>query len=136
VTITKLAILFGAVATLIGLARRKAAASIAPSIGILGILVLLVAPATASYHFVLLWLPVGLLIDYFLRERTPARAYFILGTYALIGFFPYKFTQPFEGRGGLTVLAYPRLFVLFAMFIACLYFVWKPVQRPPESERA
>jgi len=136
VVITKVGILLATVATLIRLARRKAVASIAPSIGILGILVLLVAPATASYHFVLLWLPVGLLIDYFLREGTPARAYFILGAYALIGFFPYKFTEPFEGRGGLTVLAYPRLFVLLAMFTACLYFVWKPAEQAPESERA
>ncbi len=88
---------------------------------LLGILTLLLAPATATYHFVLLWLPVGLLIDYLFRERSPAKRLLRLGTYALIGFFPYRFTQPFEGRGALTVLAYPRLFLLLAMFIACVY---------------
>ena len=52
------------------------------------------------------------------------RAYFILGVYALIGFFPYRYTIPFEGRGGLTVLAYPRLFLLLTMFIVCVHFIW------------
>jgi hypothetical protein len=78
---------------------------------------------------VLLWLPVGLLIDYFLRERRPAFGRLVLGCYALIGFFPYRYTAPFEGRGGLTVIAYPRLFLLSVMFVACIYFVWQPHAR-------
>jgi hypothetical protein len=85
---------------------------------------LLLAPATATYHFVLLWLPVGLLIGYFFRQRAPLYGSFILGAYALIGFFPYGHAYRFEGRGGLTVLAYPRLFLLLAMFTACVYFIW------------
>jgi hypothetical protein len=48
-------------------------------------------------------------------------AYFILGVYALIGFLPYNYAYPFEGHGGLSVLAHPRLFLLFAMFIGCVY---------------
>ncbi len=124
VAITKTAILCAALATLVKLGRNNPATATAPSIGILGILTLLIAPATATYHFVLLWLPVGLLIDYFFRERSPQSAYFLIGTYALIGFFPYRFTQPFEGRGGLTVIAYPRLFLLLAMFVACVYSIW------------
>jgi hypothetical protein len=124
IAITKAAILCAAVATLVKLGRNNPTTSTAPSIGIIGILTLLVAPATATYHFVLLWLPLGLLIDYLFRERSPQSAYFLMGAYALIGFFPYRFTQPFEGRGGLTVIAYPRLFLLLAMLIACLYIIW------------
>ena len=124
VLITKASILLATLATLVKLARRNSATAIAPSIGILGIIVLLLAPATATYHFVLLWLPVGLLIGYFLRERAPVRAYIILALYALIGFFPYRITAPFEGRGGLAVLAYPRLFLLMTMFVASVYFIW------------
>ncbi len=112
--------------TLVKLARDGGAASVAPSIGILGLTTLLLAPATATYHFVLLWLPVGLLIDYCLRQRRDACACILLGCYALIGFFPYRYTAPFEGRGGLTLIAYPRLLLLSAMFITCLYFVWEP----------
>jgi len=124
VIVTKVSILLAAVVTIVKLARSGVATATAPSIGILGILTLLLAPATATYHFVLLWLPVGLLVNYFIQERTPVCAYFILGAYALIGFFPYGHTSVFEGRGGLTVLAYPRLFLLLAMFIACIYFIW------------
>lgn len=124
VAITKAAILCAAVAALVKLGRNHPTTSTAPSIGIIGILTLLVAPATATYHFVLLWLPVGLLIDYLFRERSPQSAYFVIGTYALIGFFPYRFTQPFEGRGALTVIAYPRLFLLLAMLITCVYIIW------------
>src|SRR4029077_10656493 len=109
-------ILLAAAAALVKLAREGASSAVAPSIGILGILVLLIAPATATYMCALLWLPVALLIDYFLAKGARTPAYFILGAYVFIGFIPYTYTYPFEGRGGLTVLAYPRLFVLFAMF--------------------
>jgi hypothetical protein len=134
VLVVKVSIMFSAFATLVKLARSGVAAAAAPSIGILGILILLEAPATATYHFVLLWLPVGLLVHYLFCERDRASGYFILGTYALMGFIPYGHTQRFEGRGGLTVLAYPRLFVLLTMFIASVYFVWNragPVRETP-----
>jgi hypothetical protein len=131
VLITKASILLAAIGTLVKLARRGGGAT-GPSIGILGVVTLLLAPATATYHFVLLWLPVGLLIDYFVRQGARVRAYFILGIYALIGFFPYRYTIPFEGRGGLTVLAYPRLFLLLAMFVACVHFIWSRAESPRE----
>jgi Glycosyltransferase family 87 len=120
----KASIILAALAALIKLARSGIATATAPSIGILGVLTLLEAPATATYHFVLLWMPVGLLVHHLFCERDRASGYFILGTYALIGFLPYGHTQRFEGRGGLTVLAYPRLFVLLTMFIASVYFIW------------
>jgi hypothetical protein len=123
--VAKAAIFLAAIATLVKLARSGAATVTAPAIGILGILTLLLAPATATYHFVLLWLPVALLIGYFLRQGARFYAYFILGAYALIGFFPYGYAYRFEGHGGLTVLAYPRLFLLLAMFIGCIFYIWR-----------
>jgi hypothetical protein len=128
VLITKASILLAAIGTLVKLARRAGDGATGPSIGILGVVTLLLAPATAAYHFVLLWLPVGLLIDYFVRQGARVRAYFVLGIYAIIGFFPYRYTIPFEGRGGLTVLAYPRLFLLLAMFVACVHFIWSQAE--------
>jgi Glycosyltransferase family 87 len=123
VLVTKASILLATIGMLVKLARRDADSATGPSIGLLGVVTLLLAPATAAYHFVLLWLPVGLLIHYFVRQGAAVRAYFILGAYALIGFFPYRYTIPFAGRAGLTVLAYPRLFVLLAMFVACIHFI-------------
>jgi hypothetical protein len=133
VLITKASILLAAIGTLVKLARRGGGAT-GPSIGILGVVTLLLAPATATYHFVLLWLPVGLLIDYFDRQGARLRACLILGIYALIGFFPYRYTIPFEGRGGLAVLAYPRLFLLLAMFVACVHFIWSQAESPREVQ--
>jgi hypothetical protein len=121
--ITKGSILFAAIATLVSLARKEAASALAPSVGITGILVLLIAPATAGYMCVLLWLPVALLIKHFLCQGARLPAYLILGIYVLMGLFPYGRTYVFEGRGGLTVLAYPRLFLLLAMFVTSVYFI-------------
>jgi hypothetical protein len=118
---TKGLLVLAAVAALLKLARGTAARAIAPTIGILGVLVLLIAPGSGTYAFVLLWLPVALLVDYFLTERARVPAYLILCAYALIGFIPYGHTYPFEGHGGLTVLAYPRLLLLLAMFVVCIY---------------
>jgi hypothetical protein len=85
---------------------------------------------------VLLWLPVGLLIQYFLTRGARAPAYFVLGAYVLIGFIPYGHTYPFEGRGGLTVLAYPRLFLLVAMFIVCVCAITYPRPSTPADTLA
>ena len=131
--VTKVSIFLAAIATLVKLARSGAASTTGLSIGILGIFTLLLAPATATYHFVLLWLPVGLVINCFFRESAPLYAYFVLGAYSLIGFFPYGHAHRFEGRGGLTVLAYPRLFLLLAIFMACVYFIWNRTEPNREA---
>jgi len=123
--VTKAAILLTAVATLVRQTRAGGATATGTSIGLLGIVTLLLAPATATYHMVLLWLPVALLVDTFLRAGTLGCAYLLLGCYALIGFLPYGWVYPFEGRGGLTVLAYPRLLLLLTMFAVCVRCLWK-----------
>jgi hypothetical protein len=128
----KVSILLVAAATLVKLARSETSGAAAPSIGILGIVLFLIAPATATYTFALLWLPIALLINHFLCKDARVPAYFILGTYAIIGFIPYNYAYPFEGHGGLSLLAYPRLFLLFAMFIGCVYFIAYP---KPSSRR-
>jgi hypothetical protein len=138
VVVTKVSLLSVAIASLVRLAR-SALAGVAPSVAIIGILTLLLAPATATYHFALLWLPVGLIIDFALRSGAAVCAYFMLGVYALIGVFPYRWTAAFEGRGGLSIVAYPRLWLLLALFIACIYCVWRvpnPVSRSAAPEPA
>jgi Glycosyltransferase family 87 len=122
--LTKAAISLVTLATLGRLTRASGSLPIAPAIGLLAIVTLLLAPATATYHFVLLWLPVSLLVDSFLRIRAATCAYLLLGCYALIGFFPYGLTAPFEGRGVLSMLAYPRLFLLLTMFAVCVRCLW------------
>jgi Glycosyltransferase family 87 len=123
--VTKSVLLVTAIATLLRSARGGVVDSVAFSIGVLGLLTLLLAPATATYHFVLLWLPIGLLVNVFHRAGKPAWAALMLAMYALIGFMPYGHAAHFEGRGGLTVLSFPRLFALLAMFWLCVGFAWR-----------
>lgn len=125
----KSTIVLVAAATVVGLVRREGAGAAPPVIGILGILVLLIAPATATYTFVLLWLPVGLLVEYFLTRQESVCAYLVLATYVLIGFIPYVHTAAFEGRGGLNVLAFPRLFLMLSMFIVSVWCIARPRTR-------
>jgi hypothetical protein len=131
----KSAVVVAGAATVVGLVRREAAAAAAPAIGILGIVILLIAPATATYTFVLLWLPVALLVEYFLTRHESLAAYLVLATYVLIGFIPYGHTEVFEGRGGLNVLAFPRLFLMLAMFIASVWFIALPRAHSERSAR-
>jgi len=127
---TKLCLAAAAIATLFKLARGGAAA-LGPILGILGILTLLLAPATATYHMALLWLPVGLLVELARRIRARSIAYVLLAGYGSIGIFPYGLTVPFEGRGGLSILAYPRLWLLLTMFFAALCCAWRmPAEVP------
>jgi hypothetical protein len=119
-----MAILLVVVATLIRLTRAQGSGATTPSVGLLGITTLLVAPGIASYHLTLLWLPVGLLSDFFLRARALGYGYLLLGSYALTGFFPYRLIARFDARGGLTVLAYPRLILLLVMFLVSVLGLW------------
>lgn len=131
--IIKALLLAAAIGALIKLNRGRPEAAVAPSLGIIGITTMLLAPATATYHFVLWWLPIGLLVAYCIEQRAPAWAACIVAGYALIGLFPYRITQPFEGRGGLTVLAFPRLALVLFLFVVAVYFVWRrapPVPTP------
>ncbi|HTK83307.1 MAG TPA: glycosyltransferase family 87 protein [Bacteroidota bacterium] len=81
---------------------------------------MLLLPASATYHFLLLILPVGL----FLRRADFRNIWekILVITYLTIGFLPYRFFRVFEGKQYLTVLAFPRLWVMTVMFIAgCCY---------------
>ncbi|MDB6009900.1 MAG: WD40-like beta Propeller containing protein [Gammaproteobacteria bacterium] len=123
-------LVLAAAMALVKLARGTAASAIAPTIGILGILTILLAPGSGTYAGVLLWLPVALLVEYFRSAGARVQAYLILGLYALIGFLPYGHLNPFEGRGALSVLAYPRLLLLLAMFVVCIHAVIRPARQP------
>ena len=90
------------------------------SISLLGILGLLVAPATATYHFVLLWLPVGLLLSYLRGSGNRLLFALSIGFYAAIGLLPYTLVQSLAGQGLLSLAAYPRLWLMSALFLTAL----------------
>jgi hypothetical protein len=79
-------------------------------------------PASATYHFLLLSVPVSILLA--LGKKTwSIEQKIILGLYVCIGFIPYSLLREFDGKGLLTLLAYPRLLMTTMIFAATLLFV-------------
>ncbi|MEK9139026.1 MAG: glycosyltransferase family 87 protein [Bacteroidota bacterium] len=93
------------------------------SIGVLGIAGLLLAPGTATYHYVLLWLPVGLVMAVMVERQKTVVAYTFLAMYSAIGFIPYSITKKLDAQGVLTLLAYPRLMLVVGMFVTMIMFI-------------
>jgi hypothetical protein len=122
--VIKISILVMTLATLVKSAKENASLPDDVSVGLLGVATLLLAPATATYHMVLLWLPIGLLVNRCRQEGQMNYAYSILACYALIGFFPYGWTDPLAERGLLVVFAYPRLLLLATILALCIRSVW------------
>ena len=106
------------VRTMVQCYHKIIGAGIAISVLTLG--ALLAAPATATYHGVLLWAGAGLLwkeLDH--AGRIWPRAA-LAGLYAAMGFLPYSVFLRFYDEGIFTVLAYPRLIILCLMFALLL----------------
>ncbi len=74
---------------------------------------LTVLPASATYHFILLLVPVAMLISERLLERN--LMIWMLTIYFLIGFIPYGFMFRLAETWGI-VLAYPRLIGIVLMY--------------------
>lgn len=91
---------------------------------------MIVVPASATYHFLLLILPIAILVS---APQRPSRIMqkVILFIFVMIGFIPYRYFRPFDGRGVLTILAYPRLGLMITLFIAILFYVSRPL--PPNG---
>lgn len=90
------------------------------SVALLGIWGLLVAPATATYHSLLLWLPVGYLLSHLRGTRN--RGLFNLGVaaYIGIGFLPYNASVLRDGSAILVLAEYPRLWLTLVLFLVAL----------------
>lgn len=88
---------------------------------------LLMLPASATYHFLLLILPVAILLS-LNEQRWTTEQKALLFIFALIGFIPYSHFKHFESKGVLAILAYPRLILMLALFGTALSYVWKKPQ--------
>ena len=84
-------------------------------------------PASATYHFLLLVVPVGILLS--IEQQWNTFHTLLLGCYLVIGFMPYKIFGAFEGQGMLIVLSYSRLWTVTLMFIVTIGYVWNLTRR-------
>lgn len=113
ICITSIVTAAAGIVALLGRAKEPAAGL---TLSILCLGGLAIAPATATYHFLLLWLPVGILLQFF-RLRGKKGFFWSTGLlYSAIGFIPYSFFRGFDTGGLVTPLAYPRLFLLLLLF--------------------
>lgn len=88
---------------------------------LLGITGLLLLPASATYHFLLLILPVAL----FLRsEKWTSQQKGLAFLYGIIGFIPYSLLGRFDTDGIFAILAYPRLILMSALFAVTIAIAW------------
>ncbi|HET7153222.1 MAG TPA: glycosyltransferase family 87 protein [Candidatus Kapabacteria bacterium] len=85
---------------------------------LVSIAALLLLPASATYHFLLLVLPVALVLS--ARSPWSVDQKIVLLCYVAIGFMPYSIFRGFESSGVLTVLAYPRLWCMTILFVAAV----------------
>ena len=92
---------------------------------------LLLLPASATYHFLLLILPVALVLK---SEVWTAPQKLVAVLYGLMGFIPYHDFEQFHSNGVLAVFSYPRLILMTGLFLSTVAFAWtEPLEI---SERA
>src|SRR5262249_33874314 len=106
---------------------RHAAASFGPSaqavqFALVNIAALLLLPASSTYLYLLLVLPVAILLTSGDSRWSPEQK-IIAVLFTMISWIPYRFFRPFEGRGLLTIAAYPRLGLMLLLFIATVLFI-------------
>ncbi len=87
----------------------------------IGIATMWAMPLSATYHGILLALPVALLLSR--GERWSVWQRIVALAYAAIGFMPYALFRGFAGRGLLAVFAFPRVWMMTAMLIAAMAIV-------------
>lgn len=85
-------------------------------------------PASATYHFILLLIPVGILLSDSFLSKTQSGVIKLL--YVCVGFIPYHFF--FElGKSSFLPLAYPRLWLIILLYFFATY---RTMQRLRQSE--
>jgi hypothetical protein len=77
---------------------------------------LLVAPATATYHVLLLSIPMAMVSSQFLGKKQPLLPSILFLTYVGMGAIPAGALDGLHLEGAWKLLAYPRLYFLTAFF--------------------
>ncbi len=119
-----LLVVYSVVAALFLVAYRKSTkrfAEHAPSLqfALAGIAGLLLLPASATYHFLLLILPVAIILR---TSNWTFEQWSLAVLFALIGFIPYSYFSRFENDGILAILAYPRLILTTLIFFSAFMY--------------
>lgn len=118
-----------------GAAMAFGAGALPVQFALFNVAALLLLPASATYHFLLLVFPVALLLG---AGSSPWRTEqkILVALFILISWIPYRLFRPFDGRGIMTFAAYPRLGLMIAIFVTVIAFIGNSggriIQRAPE----
>jgi hypothetical protein len=92
------------------------------ALAVIALATMILLPASATYHMLILWLPVGLLLSGRASGRRSAAMFWsVLAIWSVIGFLPYSFFSRFDAHGWLSILAYPRLWLLVTLFVLSVH---------------
>ena len=94
---------------------------LALDLAIIGIAAMLLLPATATYHFLLLAFPVALFLSHLRDESQFSARFLILGSYAAIGFVTLIPFTRWKYSGWEILLAFPRLWLMTVLFGAAIW---------------
>jgi hypothetical protein len=86
-------------------------------VALLFVTTLLLSPASASYHMLLLALPASLLLPELQHDMNKNALTVLAASYFTMGIVPIALLDQLSLHGGWIVLGYPRLYLLLIMFV-------------------
>lgn len=123
--IARLLIMLAVVSALVVAMRRSiiSGRGIESRVALLFVAILLLSPASASYHMLLLALPAALMWPELWKDSNRGASMTLTASYLLIGLIPVAALGRLSLHGGWIVLGYPRLFLLLVIFLSLLSLV-------------
>jgi hypothetical protein len=112
-----------AIYTIIRVNKNLPSHSLELQLAICGITTIVLLPASATYHFILLIFPVILLLKDDTIVISDIARWILIGNYALIGFIPLIFPSNVPLKGLSILLAYPRLWFVTILFFISIWLV-------------
>lgn len=87
-------------------------------VALVSLAALVVSPASATYHFALLLIPLALLVS---GDLLPEKfRYALIAIYVMIGFIPYAWFFQLASHAGV-IFAYPRLWLILLFFCVAIH---------------
>jgi hypothetical protein len=101
-------------------------------ISLLGVIILLLSPASASYHYLLLAFPTILLLKMSRENNQLIYGSVFILLYALIGFLPIIIPRLFQNFESNLILSFHRLWLVTVYYLLLIYYIWFGMRRRVE----
>ncbi|OGU27953.1 MAG: hypothetical protein A2X66_01350 [Ignavibacteria bacterium GWA2_54_16] len=121
----RLLIMVAVVSTLVVAIRRDlvSAPGVGSRLALLFVATLLLSPASASYHMLILALPAAAIWPELWNDSNRRTSMILSVSYLLLGLIPVAALERLSLEGGWRLLGYPRLFLLMVIFLSLVRLV-------------